>query len=85
MLVLTRKPLEEIVIAGNIRIRVLGVQGNRIKLGIDAPPEIDIQRGELVEDEGSSPSPRPLAAHGRAERAGFSDGPSRSPRAAGAR
>jgi carbon storage regulator len=47
MLVLTRKPNEEIVINGNIRVRVLGVHGGRIRLGIDAPTEIAVRRSEL--------------------------------------
>jgi carbon storage regulator len=51
MLVLTRKPNEEIVINGNIRVRVLGVQGGRIRLGIDAPPEVPVRRSELEAGE----------------------------------
>jgi carbon storage regulator CsrA len=47
MLVLSRKPNEEIVINGNIRIRVLGVHGGRIRLGIEAPLEIPVRRSEL--------------------------------------
>jgi carbon storage regulator len=47
MLVLTRKTNEEIVINGNIRVRVLGVHGGRIRLGIDAPAEIGVRRSEL--------------------------------------
>lgn len=48
MLVLTRKPNEEIVINGNIRVRVLDVRGGRIRLGIDAPAEVPIRRSELA-------------------------------------
>lgn len=47
MLVLSRKIDQEIVIDGNIRIRVLKVKGNTIRLGIDAPNEVQISRGEL--------------------------------------
>ncbi len=51
MLVLTRKIDQGIVIAGNIYIRVLGVERDRVKIGIDAPREISILRQELLERE----------------------------------
>ncbi len=54
MLVLSRKLDEEIVIADDIKITVVELDNGRVKLGIDAPKEIDIVRGELyhqVEEE----------------------------------
>ena len=48
MLVLTRKVDQEIVINGNIKIRVLKMKGNSIRLGIEAPQEVDIVRGEIT-------------------------------------
>jgi carbon storage regulator len=50
MLVLTRKMNEEIVIDGRIRVRVLSVTGSRIRLGIEAPRSVAVQRSELVAD-----------------------------------
>jgi len=47
MLVLTRKTNERIVIGDNIRITVVGVRGNHVRLGIEAPPEVVILRDEL--------------------------------------
>jgi len=47
MLVLSRKVNQEIVIDGNIRIRVLKAKGNTIRLGIEAPDDVNIKRGEL--------------------------------------
>lgn len=47
MLVLSRKVDQEIVIDGNIKIRVLKVKGNTIRLGIEAPQDVHIARGEL--------------------------------------
>lgn len=47
MLVLSRKINEEIVIAGQIRVRVLEVKGNQIRLGITAPREVPIHRAEI--------------------------------------
>ena len=48
MLVLSRKPGEEIVIGENIRISVLKRQGGRVRLGITAPPAVLISRAEIV-------------------------------------
>jgi carbon storage regulator len=47
MLVLSRKVDQEIVIDGNIKIRVLKVKGNTIRIGIEAPRDVHIARGEL--------------------------------------
>ncbi len=49
MLVLTRKVDQGIMIAGNIHILVLGVDGDRVKIGIAAPKEIPVLRDELLE------------------------------------
>ena len=48
MLVLTRKPGERIVIDDRITVTVLEVQGNQIRLGIEAPKEIPVMREELI-------------------------------------
>jgi len=52
MLVLTRKIDQGIVISGNIYVRVLGVERDRVKIGISAPLEITVLRQELLEREG---------------------------------
>jgi len=63
MLVLTRKIDQGIVISGNILIRVLGVERDRVKIGISAPLEVTILRQELLDrdreaepDEDGKPS-----------------------------
>ena len=48
MLVLSRMLNEEIVI-GNVRIRVLEIRGNRVRIGITAPQDCQVLRGELLE------------------------------------
>ena len=48
MLILSRKVGERIVIAGDIIVKVLEVQGKRVRLGIDAPAGVNIRREELV-------------------------------------
>lgn len=47
MLVLTRKLNERIVIGDNVRITVVGIRGNHVRIGIEAPPEVTILRDEL--------------------------------------
>ncbi len=57
MLVLRRKAGEAIVLNGVITIHVLAVEGERVKLGISAPPEVVIVRSELLENQGQAGSP----------------------------
>jgi carbon storage regulator len=47
MLVLSRKSGETIVIGDDIRITVLEIRGNSVKLGLSAPAEVAIRREEL--------------------------------------
>jgi carbon storage regulator len=48
MLVLSRKVGEEIVIDGNIVLTVVEISGSRVKIGIHAPRDMAVIRGELV-------------------------------------
>jgi len=47
MLVLTRRLGEAITIGENIRVIIVDIDGNQVKLGIEAPREIEIYREEL--------------------------------------
>ncbi|HEV3236669.1 MAG TPA: carbon storage regulator CsrA [Gemmataceae bacterium] len=47
MLVLSRKLGEEIIIGDNIRIGVLAIHGNHVRLGFTAPQDVSIRREEL--------------------------------------
>ncbi len=49
MLVLSRKQGETICIGGNIEVTVLATTGNRVRLGIAAPRDVNIVRKELLE------------------------------------
>jgi carbon storage regulator len=49
MLVLTRQAGEEIVIDGNIRLTVIAVHGDHVRLGIAAPPSVVVDREEVHE------------------------------------
>jgi carbon storage regulator CsrA len=51
MLVLSRKPNEEILIGENIKITVLKVKGNTVRIGIEAPQSVKVKRGELPADQ----------------------------------
>ena len=65
MLVLTRKVGEEILIGDNIRLKVLLIRGNHVRLGFTAPADLPIRRvkaskrsnGSSEEDPGSPDSP----------------------------
>jgi carbon storage regulator len=57
MLILTRKPGDQVVIGDEIRVTVLGVRGKKVRLGVFAPPGVPIHRPELspeADDLGSS-------------------------------
>ena len=47
MLVLSRKLQQEIMIGDNIKVTVLKVKGNTVRLGIEAPRSVRVVRGEL--------------------------------------
>ena len=47
MLILSRKKGEEIKIGSDITLTILSVSENQIKVGIDAPKDVEILRGEL--------------------------------------
>ncbi|MPV86261.1 carbon storage regulator CsrA [Ostreibacterium oceani] len=47
MLILTRRVGETIVINKDIRVTVLAAKGNQLRLGIDAPPEVEVHREEI--------------------------------------
>jgi carbon storage regulator len=49
MLVLTRKAGESIVIGNDVRVTVLEMQGRQIRLGIEAPADVSVHRGEVYE------------------------------------
>ena len=49
MLVLSRKPNTEIQI-GDVVVKVLKVRGDTVSIGIEAPREVKVLRGELLEE-----------------------------------
>lgn len=51
MLVLTRKPQESIILGldGKIKVTVLGVKGNQVRIGVEAPKDVDVHREEIYQ------------------------------------
>ena len=49
MLILTRRISESIMINDDVKITVLGVKGNQVRLGIDAPKTVAVHREEIYE------------------------------------
>lgn len=47
MLILTRKDNESLFIGDDIEVTVLGVKGNQVRIGINAPKDIDVHREEV--------------------------------------
>lgn len=50
-LVLKRKAGESIIIDGDIKVTILSVIDGRVKIGIEAPSDVNIVRGELVTEK----------------------------------
>ena len=64
MLILTRRVGETVVIGDNVTVTVLGVKGNQVRLGVNAPREVAVHREEIFErikreQAAEDKSPRP--------------------------
>jgi carbon storage regulator len=49
MLILTRRVGEVLMIGHDVRVTVLGVKGNQVRIGIDAPKNVAVHREEIYE------------------------------------
>ena len=49
MLILTRRVGETLMIGGDISVTVLGVKGNQVRIGINAPQDVAVHREEIFE------------------------------------
>jgi carbon storage regulator len=54
MLILTRKKDESIIINGNIQIQIISIEEGKVKIGIEAPKDIEIFRNEVFDKIQSS-------------------------------
>lgn len=49
MLILTRRVGESLVIDDDVTVTVLGVKGNQVRLGVQAPPDVQVHREEIYQ------------------------------------
>ena len=49
MLILTRRVNESLMIGDNVAVTVLGVKGNQVRIGIDAPKDVTVHRQEIYD------------------------------------
>jgi len=65
MLILSRKVGQSIVINSNIVVKVVRMDGDQIKLGIQAPPEVTVHREEIQRDiDAGKPTGKPTGKPG---------------------
>lgn len=65
MLILTRRVGETLMIGNDVSVTVLGVKGNQVRIGVNAPKEVAVHREEIFEriqsEQGDSPAARDVS------------------------
>jgi carbon storage regulator len=64
MLILTRRVGETVMIGNEVTVTVLGVKGNQVRIGVNAPKDVAVHREEIYErikreEDGEGPAPNP--------------------------
>jgi carbon storage regulator len=58
MLILTRRINESLVIGDEVTVTILGVKGNQVRIGVDAPRDVSVHREELAQKDDETPTSR---------------------------
>jgi carbon storage regulator len=66
MLILTRRVGESLMVGDDITITVLGVKGNQVRIGVNAPKDVAVHREEIfnrIHEGGETPPPEGETGH----------------------
>ena len=58
MLILTRRVTESLMIGNDVTVTILGIKGNQVRVGVQAPRDLPVHREEVyarIREEGASP------------------------------
>ena len=67
MLILTRRVGETLMIGDDVQVTVLGVKGNQVRIGVNAPKEVSVHREEIYERIKREQQAQPEGAAGAQE------------------